>query len=150
MLFVTEIRSSDRGTTATSDVVLLIARIMLGWIFVRSGFGKIFDVAGFSAGLARNGVPLADVLGPIGAAVEFFGGLALVLGLRIRSSALLMIAFTVVATLISHRFWDVAEAAARRGQLVQFEKNLAIIGGLLAVWAAGAGRLAVDRFWRGK
>jgi putative oxidoreductase len=34
---------------STSDVVLLIGRILLGWIFVRSGYGKIFDIPAYAA-----------------------------------------------------------------------------------------------------
>lgn len=148
MTVSTHDQTADRTATMTRDLVLLLARILLGWIFLRSGFGKVTDVGAFTASLARRGVPMTDVLGPLGAAVEFFGGLALILGFKIRYSALLMVAFVVVATLIGHRFWEFADAAARRTQQGQFNKNLALIGGMLALWVAGAGRLAVDRLWQ--
>ena len=50
-----------------------------------------------------KGVPLPWLAALVGAPVEFFGGLAVVLGIAGRYAALLMFAFTVVATLISHR-----------------------------------------------
>src|SRR5215471_12661376 len=65
---------------------------------------QIDGLDAFAAGLAARGLPaaLVPVLTPIGASVEFFGGLAIVFGLMTRYAALLMIAFVIVATLISH------------------------------------------------
>ena len=53
-------------------------------IFVQSGFGKLLDIDGFTASLAGKGVPLAGIFGVIGPCVEFFGGLAVLLGLQSR------------------------------------------------------------------
>jgi putative oxidoreductase len=101
----------------------------------------------FAASLEKNGVPYASMLAPVGACVEFFGGLAIVLGIEVRAVALLMIAFVIVATLISHRFWEFADAA-RKAQATQFSKNVAIAGGFVLLHVAGGGRYAVERFWR--
>jgi putative oxidoreductase len=129
----------DKG----EDVLLLLARVGLGAIFVQSGFGKLTDLARFTGGLESMGVPYAPVLGAVGAAVEFLGGLALVLGAWTWLAAALVAGFTVVATLLAHRFWDYP-AEQRAMQSVQFMKNLAVVGGLLAVVVAGAGRFSVD------
>ena len=85
------------------------------------------------------------MLAPIGAVIEFFGGLALVLGAWTRPAAILVAGFTIAATLIAHRFWDVP-TEQQAMQTIQFMKNLAIVGGLLGVVAAGAGRFSVDGF----
>jgi putative oxidoreductase len=130
-----------------SDTLLLLGRILLGSIFVVSGYGKLMGLAAFAASLEKNGVPFASTLAPVGAAVEFFGGLAIVLGIELRYTALLMIAFVIVATLISHRFWEFQDAA-RRAQVTQFSKNVAIAGGFVLLHAAGGGRYAVERLWR--
>jgi uncharacterized membrane protein YphA (DoxX/SURF4 family) len=104
----------DRLTSGIGgDAVWLLARCCIGGIFVYSGFGKLTGLEGFAASLAKNGVPMADVMAVVGATVEFFGGLAIVLGLQTRYAALLMAAFTVSATLISHRFWESQDAAER-------------------------------------
>jgi putative oxidoreductase len=139
----------DRAAVAWSDAICLLGRILIGGIFVQSGFQKLTGLDAFAAGLARNGIPgaIAQVLAPVGAAVEFIGGLAIVFGLMTRYAAVLMILFVIVATLISHRFWAV-QGAERRPQTVQFAKNAAIIGGFLYVFATGAGRLSLDRWWR--
>jgi len=130
-----------------SDLVLLIARILLGLIFFLSGYGKLTHIDGFSGSLASRGVPMTGVLGPLGAVVEFFGGLAIILGVEVCWASALMILFVIVATLISHRFWEL-EGAARQAQNTQFMKNLTIIGGFFALMAAGGGRIALERLWR--
>jgi putative oxidoreductase len=127
--------------------LLLLGRILLGGIFVLSGYGKLMGLAAFAASLEKNGVPYASMVAPIGASVEFFGGLAVVLGIEVRYAAALMIAFVIVATLISHRFWELQDAA-RQMQTTQFSKNVAIIGGLVLLLAAGGGRFALERLWR--
>jgi len=126
------------------DTIVLLGRILIGGIFVQSGFDKLMGLDAFAAGLAARGLPaaLVPVLTPIGASVEFFGGLAIVFGLMTRCAALVMIAFVIVATLISHRFW------VRRTQTVQFAKNVAIISGFLFLFVTGGGRYSLERWWR--
>jgi putative oxidoreductase len=130
----------------SSDLALLISRIALSALFIPGGLRKLMDLAAFTATLHKQGVPLADVLAPVGACVEFFGGIAVLLGFQLRIATLLMIVFTIIASFIAHRFWEL-EGPARQMQQTQFFKNLAIIGGFFALWAAGAGRYALDRLW---
>jgi putative oxidoreductase len=139
----------DRVAAEWRDTMLLLGRIMIGGIFVQSGFNKLMGLDAFAAGLARQGIPAAaaSVLAPIGATTEFVGGLAIVFGLMTRSAAVLMIAFVIVATLISHRFWALG-GAERRTQTVQFAKNVAIIGGFFFFFTTGGGRYSLDRWWR--
>ena len=127
--------SLDSVGRNTNDIWLLLGRIALGSIFVVSGFGKLTHLGGFEVSLALKGVPLPWLAALVGAPVEFFGGLAIVLGIAGRYAALLMLAFTVVATLISHRFWVYSDAAVRQAQLSNFSKNIAIIGGFLLLFA---------------
>jgi putative oxidoreductase len=129
------------------DALLLLGRILMGGIFVMSGYGKLMGLSAFAASLEKNGVPFASVVAVVGAAVEFFGGLAVVLGIAVRPAAILMVAFVIVATLISHRFWEFQDAA-RRMQQTQFSKNMALIGGFVLMFALGGGRFAVARLWR--
>src|SRR5437868_1661921 len=91
--------------------------------------------------------PYANVLGWIGAAAEFFGGLAILLGAWTRCAALVIIVFVIVATLIGHRYWELTDAAARRMQQSHFAKNLTIIGGFVLLVVTGGGKWSVDG-WR--
>jgi putative oxidoreductase len=97
--------------------------------------------------MEAQGVPFASITAPLGAAVEFLGGLAVILGAWTTLSAILVAGFTVVATLIAHRFWEFP-VEQQKMQNLQFMKNLTIIGGLLALACAGGGRLSVDNALR--
>jgi putative oxidoreductase len=130
------------------DTLLLAGRLALGTIFVVSGYIKVTTTAAFSASLVPRGVPAAWFWGPVGAWVEFVGGILIVLGLATRYAAPLMILFVIVATGISHRFWEFADAREFRGQQSQFLKNLSIIGGFIFLFAVGGGRFSVDRIWQ--
>jgi putative oxidoreductase len=139
----------DRLTGLSYDGLLLFGRVLMALIFVQSGFGKLLDIDGFTASLAGKGVPLAGIFGVIGPGVEFFGGLAVLLGLQTRYAAVLIAVFTIVATAISHRYWEFSDAA-RRAQEVNFMKNVCIIGGFLLLAAVGGGRFSIDTLWRQK
>ena len=62
-----------------------------------------------------------------------------------RYGALMLIAFTIVATWTSHLFWTFPEEQQRQ-QSTQFWKNVSMIGGLLALFVTGPGRFSVDRW----
>jgi putative oxidoreductase len=128
--------------TRTNDFVLLVARLAVAALYLPSGFSKLFGLSGFAASLAAKGVLFPEVLAFVGAATEVVGAAALVLGLAPRLTAVALVGFTVVATLISHRYWDFPEAA-RQAQQIQFLKNVGIIGGLLFYFVSGPGAFRV-------
>jgi len=131
------------------EAILLIARVLIAYIFLESGFSKLTDIHGFTAILAGRGVPFSSVLGVVAPCVEFFGGLAVLLGFQTRYAAGLLILFVIVATATSHRFWEFA-GEAHRIQVIQFNKNVCIAGGLLLLVAVGGGRFSIDRLWQRK
>jgi putative oxidoreductase len=137
----------DGFAQSSRDWLLLLGRILLGGIFVLSGYGKLMGLSAFAASLEQKGVPFASVMALIGAPVEFFGGLAIVLGIETRYAAALMVGFVIVATLISHRFWEYQDAV-RQMQKTQFSKNMAILGGFVVLFVQGGGRFALARLWR--
>jgi putative oxidoreductase len=124
----------DNVAASTANVLLLIGRILLGWIFVRSGWGKIFDIPTYAATFPARGLP--TFLAYIAVPAEFFGGIALILGLATRYVVLVMIVF--IATFSSHRYWKFTDAAARRAQDSSFYKNLAMLGGSFCSLSAQA------------
>jgi putative oxidoreductase len=137
---------ADGLAANTGDLVLLIGRIFIGWIFVRSGYGKIFDIAGYATTFPARGLP--PFLAYIAVPAEFFGGLAIMLGFATRYATLIMSIFLLVATFSSHRYWDFTEAAARRAQDSNFYKNAAILGGVFLLFVCGAGRFSLDNWLR--
>src|SRR4051812_4675801 len=140
---------SERLNGTTQDAVLLLGRVALGAIFVKSGLQKLMTLGAFAASLGARGIPQSSMWALIGATVEFLGGLFIVTGLKTRYASVLMILFVIVATAISHRFWEFADAA-RRAQESQFFKNLAIIGGFVLLFVTGPARYSVDTLLRSR
>jgi len=139
--------SSAPAFSLWQNFLLLVGRILLGWIFVESGFRKLLGMDAFIASLVRRNVPWSSVLGWIGAVVEFVGGAAILLGAYTRCAAFAIIVFVIIATLIGHRYWEITDVTSRRIQQTNFAKNVTIIGGLILLFVTGAGRFSVDG-WR--
>src|SRR5271157_220877 len=134
------------GAAAGSDVALLIGRLLMAYIFVRGGWGHITNLGGFGTYLAGKGAAagMSYPLAVVAACVEFFGAICIVLGLATRYVALLMAVFTLIAAFLGHPYWSVP-AAEVVPQQINFNKNLAILGGFLVLYAAGPGRWSIDR-----
>jgi putative oxidoreductase len=137
---------ADGLAESSGDILLLIGRVMLGWIFVRSGYGKLFTVDAVANSFPLRGIP--GFMAYIAVPFEFFGGIALILGLATRYVTLGFVIFMLVATLASHRYWEFTDAAARRVQDSSFYKNTAMLGGILFLFVWGSGRLALDNWLR--
>ena len=127
-----------------SNAAVLVGRILLGALFIISGFGKITGYDGTAGYMAAKGMPFVNVLLPAAIAVELGGGLLLAIGLKARWAALAIFLFLIPTTLIFHAFWgiDPKEAAM---QQINFLKNVSIAGGMLMVFAHGPGAYSVDR-----
>ncbi|QOZ82340.1 MULTISPECIES: DoxX family protein [Chromobacterium] len=117
--------------------ITLLARVLLAQVFFLAGIGKLG--AGYAATqgyMAAMGVP--GFLLPLVIALEIGGGLALALGVKARWVALLLAGFSVASALLFHL------EPGNSQQMIQLTKNLAMAGGLLMVFAHGAGKLSWD------
>jgi putative oxidoreductase len=125
-------------------IILLASRVMLAAVFVVFGIRKLMAVAGTAGYFGKLGLPMPEVLIWVVILIELGGGLLLIIGWKTRLVAWIMAAFTIGATFVAHRYWEV-DGAQYVPQLTNFMKNLAIAGGLLMVAACGPGRLSVDK-----
>lgn len=132
---------TDGVATRMQDLWILVARVTFGLIFVFYGWPKLMNISGFAAGMPDRGLPV--VLGYIAPFVEFFGGLFIIFGFATRYSALFLIAFVLIATFSSHRYWAV-DPAQYGAQKSNFFKNLAILSGGVLLFFTGGGKYAVD------
>ncbi|HEX7218922.1 MAG TPA: DoxX family protein [Burkholderiales bacterium] len=123
--------------------MMLVGRVMVSAIFLVFGIRKLIAVAGTAGYFAKLGFPMPDVMVWVAILIEVGGGALLLLGWQTRRVAWLLIAFTVIATLMAHRYWEF-DAAQYANQMTHFFKNVAMVGGLLYIAAFGAGALSVD------
>lgn len=125
------------------DVLSLAGRVLLALLFVPAGFNKIGGFQGTAGYIASVGLPMPQLGVAVAIVVELGLGLLLLAGYRTRLSALVLALFTIAAGVIFHNYWA-APAEQVMMQQINFYKNLAIGGGLLAFVAFGAGGLSVD------
>lgn len=121
----------------------LVARILIAAIFVLSGFSKLTDDGAAAGYMTKVGIPHADTLVIVAGIAELVGGLAVMLGLFGRLAALGLFVFLIPTTLLFHGFWNF-EGAEAKTQMVNFMKNLSIMGGLLLLFARGPSKYSVD------
>jgi len=122
----------------------LLGRILVAFLFLRSGFGKMMGFSAVAAGMAKKGLPFAELLLAGAIVFEIAGGLMLVLGWKARWGALLLILFTLPVTFLYHDFWNFDGQQYGR-QLTQFVKNVSILGALFFVMGMGSGPLSLEK-----
>ena len=127
-----------------SDALALVGRILLGLIFVLSGFQKLMGYSGVVASITGKGLPMPEVLAVLTVAIEVGAGLLLVIGWKARWAALLIFLFIIPVSLVFHNFWTMEGAQAAMNK-IQFMKNVSIMGGMLLAAAFGPGRYSVDK-----
>jgi len=127
------------------DLVLLIGRVLIALLFLlTAGFGS--PNAGY---LTSLGYPSPDFMSTLAITVEWIIIVSLVLGLATRYGALLGLLFVIIAAATAHRYWTYPPAA-QGVQYIFLTKDIAIAGGLVFLFATGAGRYSIDRMLSGK
>jgi putative oxidoreductase len=124
------------------NAVALVGRILLATIFVLSGFNKITGFDGTAAYMTSAGLPFASLLLVLTIAVELGGGILLIAGWQTRWVALAIFLFLIPVTLVFHT--SPSNPGQAQQQMISFLKNLAIMGGMLQVFAFGAGEWSLD------
>jgi putative oxidoreductase len=134
-----------------SDSVNALSRALMAAVFIVYGYFKFIDVTSILNNpgtkrfmdLVAGGSPAPTWLGYLIAAIELFGGIAILIGFMTRWVALVLGSWLVVATALGHPFW-LMEGAARGANQAHFYKNIALLGGFLLLAIAGGGRYALD------
>lgn len=116
----------------------LAGRILISILFLVAGASKAVAPDGTIGYIASAGLPFPPLAYAGALAMELGGGLLLLIGYQTKWVALALAAFTVVTALIFHNNF------ADQIQMIMFLKNLAITGGLLQIFAFGAGAFSID------
>src|SRR5512136_82070 len=122
---------------------VLIGRILLVLIFLKSGVGKIENFQGTAQYMASHGMPYTNFFLVGAIFFELVGSITVIFGYFARFGALLLLIFLIPTTLIFHNIF------ADPKMMIQFMKNVSMFGGLLVLLGFGPGRLSFD-YLRGK
>jgi putative oxidoreductase len=127
--------SGSQSPTA-ADFGLLAARLLLSLIFLHEGGTLLLHFSDAVALVAKTGVMPPVLAATI--ALQLVAGMAVAIGWRPRAGALALALFCLATALTFHTRLSV------QNELLHFEKDLAIAGGMLALAIAGGGRLSMD------
>jgi putative oxidoreductase len=136
--------SDVRAAAGVNDAMLAAGRVLIAILFVMSGLEKVMDIPGTAAAIGGKGLPMPSALAIATVVVELGGGLLIIVGWQTRMVALALALFTAVAAYFFHDFWHYPEGPQYTNNMIHFMKNASIIGGLLMLCAAGAGRYSLD------
>ena len=134
---------NENTRISRTDIGLLAIRVILAVVFIFHGGQKLFGlfggpgIEGFAGWLQSMGIPAATLNAYLAASAEFFGGVALLLGLATRIAVVPMIATMVVAILTVHP----GAFSAKEGGM-EYALTLAVV--LAGIGLTGAGKLSVD------
>jgi putative oxidoreductase len=126
-----------------SSASIFLARLLMVALFLPAGIGKVTGFEGTVGYIDSVGLPLPALGAALAAGVEIVASLALLAGFRTRISAIVLAAFTLLASFFFHAYWAVPADQTFVVQLLFF-KNIAVVGGLLAIATHGAGPWSID------
>lgn len=135
---------SATATGGNARTFLLIARILIGILFLVAGVMKAMNIAGTTGYMTKLGFPAPVLMAYLSTIIEIASGVLLIIGWQTRRVAWLLIVYVLIATGMAHRFWEY-EPAQRVNQINHFLKNLALIGAMLYIVVSGPGSSSVDK-----
>lgn len=126
------------ATVSNSSLAILAGRVLLSILFILAGYGKLTGIEGTAGFFGSLGLPMPTATAVIAGLIELLGGLAILIGFKTRTAAVVMAIFTLAATAVAHL--DFSQA----GNALMLQKNLAITGGFLLLAVLGAGAYSID------
>jgi putative oxidoreductase len=128
---------------SSSSFTPLAGRILMSVLFLISGFFKIGGYSQMVAYSSSKGLPMAGVAIACAAVIELAGGLAIIAGFQTKIAAWVLFLYLIPVTFFFHNFWAM-QGAEQQQNMIEFLKNVSIMGGLVILATNGAGPYSVD------
>ena len=130
--------------STVEQAALLAGRVIFGGYFIYSGIKHFKEREALIGYAAAKGVAFPEVAVLGSGAMLVAGGVSLLTGVKPKFGASLITAFLTGVTPKMHDYWNVDDPGQRASEMVNFTKNLALIGGAaLAAAVAERPRAAV-------
>ncbi|MBN9031146.1 MAG: hypothetical protein BGO05_27515 [Rhizobiales bacterium 63-7] len=137
--------------SSPNSALLLLARVLLSFMFIYSGFGKLMDAAGTAGMIAGAGLPAATALAYLAGLFELVAGLAVLVGFQTKIVGWALAVFCVFTGLVFHSSAiNVPDfPAAANGWLtvlnqIMLMKNITLAGAYILLATVGAGAYSLD------
>lgn len=137
--------------SSTNNALLVLVRVLLSFMFIMAGYGKLADPAGTAGMISGAGLPAADLLAYAAGVFELVAGLFILVGFQTRITAWTVALFCVFTGLVFHT-GTVAIEGWPEGALgwintlnqIMVMKNVTLAGGYIALAITGAGAYSID------
>ncbi|WP_228000762.1 DoxX family protein [Nocardia australiensis] len=117
------------------DVLILIGRVLFAVLFLGSAFGHFTQTDAMAGYAHSRGVPQPRVGVLASGALMLVGALSVLLGVWADLGALLLVIVLLPTTFLMHRFWAETDEEAKQGEMIHFNKDLALAGASLMLFA---------------
>ena len=118
----------------------LVGRILVGCYYLQAAYHHFANMAQLSRAAAAHGVPAPEVSVIFAGLLLLIAGVSFLLGVFPRLGVVAIVLFLVPVTLIMHAFWADNDPMQRQANIVNFSKNVGLLGSSLMF-------LAVPRPW---
>jgi len=113
--------------------LFVLGRAIFGGFFAYNGINHLQNSAGMAPYAASKGVPAPERAVKATGALLLAGGVSVIAGIKPRQGLLAIIAFLIPTSLQMHRFWDESDPQKRQAEMVNFMKNMALVGAALTM-----------------
>ncbi|HEY6595080.1 MAG TPA: DoxX family protein [Asanoa sp.] len=117
------------------DVIVLIGRILFAALFLGSSYAHLRMTDALAGYAQARGVPMARPAVIVSGVMLVVGGLSVLLGVWADLGSLILVAFLVPTAILMHGFWKESDPQARQMEMTQFQKDLALGGAALMLFA---------------
>jgi putative oxidoreductase len=117
------------------EFLFLIGRVVFGGYFIYSGISHFYRLDQMAGYASSKNVPMPKAAVIVTGLMLILGGLSIFFGVFVTVGIWILILFLLGVSYMMHAFWTVADPMARMGDMVQFTKNIALIGALLMMFA---------------
>ncbi|PYB77932.1 MULTISPECIES: DoxX family protein [Rhizobium] len=137
--------------SSANNALLVLVRVLLSFMFIMSGYGKLADPAGTAGMISGAGIPAADLMAYAAGLYELVAGLFILVGFQTKITAWTVALFCVFTGLVFHT-GTVAIEGWPEGALgwintlnqIMVMKNFTLAGGYIALAIVGAGAYSID------
>ena len=131
-----EVEVDEPRRRAAETIPHVLGRAIFGGYFLYNGINHFVQRHNLSGYAEAKGVAKPDLAVEVSGAMMIAGGLSLLTGYRPKIGSALITAFLAGVSPQMHAFWKEADPQRRQAEMVNFLKNIALVGA--AMIAAGS------------
>jgi putative oxidoreductase len=113
------------------DILFLIGRIIVGVYYIYGGLRHFTQLEMYTGYAGSKGVPAPKATTVVAGILLLIGGLTILCGLKPVIGVIALVLFFVPVSFTMHKFWVVSDPMAKTSEMVNFTKNMALLGSAL-------------------